>query len=31
LVVVAGAAHMPNLERADEFNHAMRTFLEGVR
>jgi len=31
LVVVAGAAHMPNLERAAEFNHAMRTFLEGVR
>lgn len=31
LVVVDGAAHMPNLERPAEFGAALETFLAGVR
>lgn len=30
LVVIEGAAHMPNLERPDDFNAALRTFLDSV-
>ncbi|MCT2592512.1 alpha/beta hydrolase [Streptomyces sp. N2-109] len=31
LVVIEGAAHMPNLERPDEFNAALRPFLARVQ
>lgn len=31
LTVIEGAAHMPNLERPDEFNAALRAFLSRVR
>ena len=30
LVVIEGAGHMPNLERADEFNVALRRFLDSL-
>ncbi|SDN39680.1 Pimeloyl-ACP methyl ester carboxylesterase [Allokutzneria albata] len=30
LVVVEGAAHMPNLERTEEFNGALHTFLDSI-
>lgn len=29
-VVVQGAAHLPSLERPDDFNHALRVFLTGL-
>ena len=30
LVVIEGAAHMPNLERAEEFDSALSAFLQGL-
>jgi len=30
LVVIEGAAHMPNLERTEEFDSALSAFLQGL-
>lgn len=30
LLVISGAAHMPNLERPEEFNAALATFLTRI-
>ena len=29
-VVISGSAHLPNMERPEKFNHAVRQFLEDL-